>query len=172
MPEANYHAADSVAEVVIKDKIHTALNDYTLGMDLRNRGRFLGAWHEDAKWEVNSAVGGGPLSALGHGEIEAAARDLWAMEQLVLHLTGNHEIRIDDPTHAHGDCHATILGVTKEGRFFLNGAVYPDDQFELRDGVWRLTYRRVEINVYVELAEAAAAVQLFVGAGGAFGPGQ
>lgn len=170
MDESGQRGAETLDELISKSRIGSVLNDYALGMDLRNRARFLSAWHDDATWEVNSAVGGGPLSATGHAEIEAALDELWAMEQLVLHLTGNHEIQLDSPTRAHADCHTVIIGVTQDGKFFLNGAVYPEDKFELRDGVWRFSYRRVEINVYVEMDERAAATHLFLGAGGAFGP--
>jgi hypothetical protein len=162
---------NDLERLIAQDAIHRALNDYALGMDLRDVPRFLKSWHEDATWEMNSAVGAGELSGTGHTEVEKVVRELWSMQQLVQHTTANHTIEFDDEDHAHGDGHTTVHGVNADGSFFFIGAVYPADRFERRDGVWRLAFRRVECNIYAELPpDRFSDFQLLVGAGGAFGP--
>lgn len=163
--------AEAIATLLAKDHISTAINNYALGMDLRDLSRFLSAWDPAAVWDINSAVGGGPLYAEGLQQITDAVQSLWAMEQLVLHLTANHEISVTNSSTATGDGHASILGATANGSFFMNGCVYPDDRYGVGDtGEWRILYRRVEINSYIEIPPEAASLVLFPGHGGAFGP--
>jgi hypothetical protein len=161
---------NELVRLVAKDAIHTALNDYTLGMDLRNLDRFLGAWHPDGVWEITSAVGGAPLYAKGREQLVAAVKALWGMEQFVLHITANHEVTILDEGNAVGDGHACIYGVNARGVFFLNACVYPADRYAQYGERWVIAYRRVEVNVYVELPPEIAPLTLSVGFGGAFGP--
>jgi hypothetical protein len=162
---------DAIQELLSRAAIDTALNDYALGMDLREPERFASAWHDDAVWEMNSAVGADGLRGQAHDGILKVVRELWGMQQLVQHVTANHSVVFDDPDHAHGDGHTTIYGVNATGGFFMIGAVYPADSFERRDGTWRLSYRRVDCSFYAELPrEQFSDFQLYVGAGGAFGP--
>lgn len=162
-------SSTSIEDLLAKDAINSCLNNYALGMDLRNADRFRQAWHEDGVWEINSAVGDRPLRGRGHAGITETVHALWAMQQLVLHATTNHEIHITSDGRATGQAHAVVLGVTSSGAVFADAVVYPEDRLELRDGTWRLTYRRVEVGMHAELPDSAL-LQLFIGAGGAFGP--
>jgi hypothetical protein len=159
---------DKLEMLVAKDEIDTALNDYVLGMDLHQPERFLSAWHADGLWTMNSAMAEGELTGRGHAEIRAALEALWADQQLVMHLAGNQSIEFDDDTHAHGDGHAAILGVTAKGEPFNGGCVYVDDRFELRDGKWGLTQRRIEVNYFAMFRRDGLELEFNDGFGGAF----
>jgi len=162
---------NELEDLIARRDLNKAFDDYALGMDLRNVDRFLSAWTPDAVWEMNSAVGQGVLRGTGHKEIEGVLRRLWTDEQLVQHTTANHAIVFDDETHAHGDGHTTCHGVNGAGKFFFIGAVYPADRYEKVDGVWRISFRRVECNVYAEFDPSELSdFQFFIGDGGAVGP--
>jgi SnoaL-like protein len=162
---------NTIDTLVARCAIDTASNDYALGMDLRDAERFVSSWHDDAVWETNSAVGASGLRGEGHDGILRMVRELWGMQRLVQHVTANHSVVFDGDRRAHGDGHATIYGVTANGGFFMIGAVYPADRFECREGMWRLSYRKVECSFHAEIPrESFADFQLYPGFGGAFGP--
>lgn len=157
-----------LTDLQAKDAISSCLNWYAFGMDLRKIEQFLAAWHPDATWSISAAVGAQELLGVGHAGITGAVETLWSLEQMVLHATTNHEITVTSPTEAKGECHAVVLGVTKDGQAFFDGVVYPSDRYELRDGAWRLAYRRVEVGLHLELEPTSVAVRLFSSEAGAF----
>lgn len=157
-------------EIEVRAAVDKALNAYALGMDLRDKKRFLTAFHADGTWLIGSAVGTGELNAAGHQAISQSLDRLWSLERLVMHATTNHEIVIESDTDATGQSHAVVMGVTHEGRFFIDAVVYPEDRFECRDGVWRLAHRRVDVGAHVEFDPETAPVELYAGAAAVFFP--
>jgi hypothetical protein len=157
-------------EIEVRAAIDRVFNAYALGMDMRDTDRFLTAFHPDGTWLIGSAVGTGELNGSGHEAIAASLDRLWSLEQLVMHATTNHDVVIQDDSHATGQSHAVVMGVTHEGRFFIDAVVYPEDRFECRDGVWRLAHRRVDVGAHVEFDPATVPVELYPGAAGVFVP--
>ena len=157
-------------EIEVRAAIERALNAYALGMDLRDTERFLTAFHPDGTWLIGSAVGTGELNGVGHEAIAASLNRLWSLERLVMHATTNHDITMHDDSHATGQSHAVVMGVTHEGRFFIDAVVYPEDRFECREDIWRLTYRRVDVSAHVEFDPETTPVELYPGAAGVFLP--
>ena len=69
------------------------------------------------------------------------------------HNTSTHQIDLLDPTHAKGRCYYFVLmphGVDHWGRYI--------DEYEMRDGRWQFTHRRVTMDGYVPGGMGAASV--------------
>lgn len=69
------------------------------------------------------------------------------------HNTSTHQIDLLDPTHAKGRCYYFVLmphGVDHWGRYI--------DEYEMRDGRWRFTHRKVTMDGYVPGGMGAASV--------------
>ncbi len=69
------------------------------------------------------------------------------------HNTSTHQIDLLDPTHAKGRCYYFVLmphGVDHWGRYI--------DEYEMRDGRWQFTHRKVTMDGYVPGGMGAASV--------------
>ena len=52
-----------------------------------------------------------------------------------------------DPDHAHGVCNVDCMGATQDDVVQMISATYTDD-FERRDGVWKIARRAVTIHYF------------------------
>jgi hypothetical protein len=138
-------AGVDLGELAARLQIENAINNYALGIDLRDRDRFLGAWHEDAVFDVDHP----PQICTGHGEISEWVENVWEVFDVLNHLTMNHTITFESPTEASGVGHAGAFFVMKDGAYITGGAFY-FDKYELRDGTWRMTYRKTDVNHLTE----------------------
>ena len=58
-----------------------------------------------------------------------------------------HALTFDDPDHAHGTCDVDCMGATADDVVQMINATYTDD-FERRDGVWKIAKRHVVIHYF------------------------
>jgi len=69
------------------------------------------------------------------------------------HNTSTHQIDVLDPTHAKGRCYYFVImphGIDHWGRYI--------DEYEMRDGQWVFTHRKVTMDGYVPGGMGAASV--------------
>lgn len=122
--------------------------EYCHGADKKDLARFLAVWHEDAVWDVGSAV------FEGSDRIAWAVRRQWEGVRQMHHWTANASINVDgDVATAETDA-SSIAHV--EGRWLLSAGTYTD-RFERRDGVWRFARRAAAVHVTHALAPASPA---------------
>ncbi len=128
-----------ISALLARSEIEAALNDYVLGIDGRDRERWLRAFHADALYEVDypRAV------ATGHDEILAWVREPWEF-QTITHITGNHHIEVVDDTHARGQGRGVGIFKIKDGSVILATARL-DDHYLKRQDVWKISQRKVTI---------------------------
>ena len=63
------------------------------------------------------------------------------------HLTSNLRLTFSDADHAHGVCNVDCMGATADDIVQMISATYTDD-FERRDGVWKIAKRHVVIHYF------------------------
>lgn len=141
-----------VAHLVARSEIGKALNDYVLGIDGRDKGRWLAAFHEDAIYEVDfpKAV------AKGHEEILSWVREPWEF-QTITHITGNHHVDLIDGDKATGRGRGVGIFKIEDGSVILATATL-DDRYSKRGGIWRISYRKVTIISSFLLKDATALI--------------
>jgi len=73
------------------------------------------------------------------------------------HLTSNLKLSFNGPDHAQGICDVDCMGATADDIVQMISATYTDD-FERRDGVWKIAKRNVVIHYFNPIpgAEMAA----------------
>ncbi|WP_280342004.1 nuclear transport factor 2 family protein [Nocardia neocaledoniensis] len=119
-----------------------ALNDlvanYCHGMDKHDLDLFLSIWHPDAEF-----LPGEPFGAFrGTNEIKRATTDLiWTGLPHTRHLTMNFVPQIDGD-RAIGRADVSGEATDPSGTTAVISASY-EDVFERRDGVWRISERRI-----------------------------
>lgn len=69
------------------------------------------------------------------------------------HLTTNLRLEFDGPDNAKGICNVDCMGATKDNVVQMVGATYEDD-FERRNGQWKIAKRRVTIHYFNPVPEA------------------
>ncbi len=137
-------------------QIKAAVDNYALGLDTRDPDRFLSAWHEDAVWDVDHP----PAVCRGHGQITEFAEASWREFKVLNHFTMNHVVDFDGGVgggKASGLGHAGAMMVSADGLYLTAAAVF-HDTYERRDGVWRMTYRKVGLNHWAEHPHAVVQV--------------
>jgi hypothetical protein len=141
-----------VAQLIARSEIGKALNDYVLGIDGRDKSRWLAAFHEDSIYEVDF-----PKAVVkGHDEILSWVREPWEF-QTITHITGNHHIDVLDRDNASGRGRGVGIFKVKDGSVILATATL-DDRYLKRDGVWKISYRKVTIISSFLLNDATALI--------------
>jgi ketosteroid isomerase-like protein len=127
--------------------IHELVSDYCHGFDKRDFDRFLSIWWPEAVWEIGPPFG----SFNGHEGITHAVKDiLWPAWLASSHFTTNLCIRFHDADHASGICDVDCIGTTSDNQAQTVSATYTD-QFERRNGVWKIIRRHVKMHHFSPL---------------------
>lgn len=143
--------ADTIlTELQVRAQIKDALDCYALGLDTEDIDRFLNAWHEDATWDVDHP----PTLCRGHAEITDYARAQWQNFTVINHFTTNHTITIESEDNASGIGHAAAILIPTAGHYTTAAAVF-HDRYERRDGLWRIAFRKVDLNHWAEHLQAS-----------------
>lgn len=133
-----------VDELESRIALRDLVTDYCLGFDTRDWERFIGIWHPDAVWEIGPPFG----TFTGHEGIREAVYDvLYPVWRETHHLTSNLRLSFRDADHAQGVCNVDCMGATLDDVVQMISATYSDD-FERRDGVWKIARRKVEIHYF------------------------
>ncbi len=125
--------------------IRDIVSNYCLGFDNHDWARFIGVWHEDAIWEIGPPFG----TFTGHTEIQSAVDDIfYPFWRETHHLTTNLVIEFTGDDSATGICNVDCMGAAiEEGVVQMVGATYRDD-FERRDGQWKIAKRNVTMHYF------------------------
>jgi len=133
-----------VDELESRAAIRDLVSDYCLGFDNRNWDQFISIWHPDAVWEI-----GAPFGTFEHHEgiREAVFEVLYPVWRETHHLTTNLRLNFTDADNAHGVCNVDCMGATQDDVVQMISATYTDD-FERRDGSWKIARRAVVIHYF------------------------
>jgi len=133
-----------IDELESRTAMRDLVTDYCLGFDNRDWNRFISIWHEDAVWEIGPPFG----TFNGHEGVRQAVYDvLYPVWRETHHLTSNLRIEFIDSDHAKGVCNVDCMGATQDDVVQMISATYTDD-FERRDGVWKIAKRNVVIHYF------------------------
>lgn len=142
---------DALARRLDRIESHQALrdlvSDYCHGFDKHDWQRFIAIWWDDCVWHIGPPFG----SFSGLDGIHKAVHEvLWPAWRQSQHLTTNLRIEFSDSDHATGMCDVDCTGALADGSVQLVGATYADD-FERRDGVWKIRARTVTIHYFNQI---------------------
>ena len=133
-----------IDELESRAALRDLVTDYCLGFDNHDWDRFISIWHPDAIWEIGAPFG----TFNGHEGIRKAVVDvLYPVWRETHHLTSNLRLEFSDPHHAHGVCNVDCMGATADDIVQMISATYTDD-FERRDGIWKIAKRHVVIHYF------------------------
>ena len=133
-----------IDELESRSAIRDLVSDYCLGFDNHDWARFVAIWHEDAVWEIGPPFG----TFHGHAGIHQAVHDvLYPFWRESHHLSTNLRVEFSDADHAHSVCNVDCMGASVENVVQMVGATYIDD-FERRNGVWKISKRKVTIHYF------------------------
>lgn len=138
---------DRVDRLESRAAIHELVSDYCHGFDKRDWDRFLAIWWEDCIWEI------GPPFGTFHkhdGITEAVQEVLWPAWTASSHFTTNLVLSFTSENSAHGICDVDCIGTTADGVAQTVSATYSDD-FERRDGIWKIRTRKVKMHHFSPL---------------------
>ena len=121
------------------------VSDYCHGFDKRDYKRFLSIWWEDCLWDIGPPFG----KFNGHEGIQTAIHEvLWPAWKESHHLTTNLRIEFEERDKASAMCDVDCTGLlTGENECTIVNATYYDS-FERRDGVWKISKRKVKIHYF------------------------
>jgi gamma-hexachlorocyclohexane dehydrochlorinase len=123
------------------------VSDYCLGFDKRDFDRFMNIWWPDASWDIGPPFG----SFEAHAGITHAVKDiLWPAWLQSTHYTTNLRVIFPDRDHAEGICDVDCIGTTSDNQAQTVAATYTD-QFERRNGVWKIVHRHVKMHHFSPL---------------------
>jgi len=133
-----------IDELESRSALRDLVTDYCLGFDNRDWDRFIAIWHPDAVWEIGPPFG----TFTGHEGIRKAVFEiLYPVWRETHHLASNLKLTFDDADHARGVCNVDCMGATLDDVVQMISATYSDD-FERRDGVWKIAKRHVTIHYF------------------------
>jgi gamma-hexachlorocyclohexane dehydrochlorinase len=133
-----------IDELESRAALRDLVSDYCIGFDNHDWERFISIWHADAVWEIGPPFG----TFNGHEGIREAVNDvLYPAWRETHHLTSNLRLTFDDPDHAHGSSNVDCMGATADDVVQMISATYTDD-FERREGVWKIAKRNVVIHYF------------------------
>jgi ketosteroid isomerase-like protein len=141
-------------ELESRAALRDLVTDYCRGFDNHNWEQFISIWHEDAIWEIGPPFG----TFEGHEGIRSAVIDvLYPAWRETHHLTSNLKVSFNGPDHALGICDVDCMGATADDIVQMISATYTDN-FERRDGTWKIAKRHVVIHYFNPIpgAEMAA----------------
>lgn len=130
-------------ELLAKDQIRSALLRYTRGVDRLDTALIDSCFHPDAIIEHGGMVFDG--EHWGPAVVESMAKACKNSR----HSIGNQYIEIDgDTAYSETYCSAHLLGDAPDGsgEQLLDRAVRYVDQFELREGEWRVIFRKTVLD--------------------------
>lgn len=140
-----------IDELESRAALRDLVTDYCLGFDNHDWDRFISVWHPDAVWEIGSPFG----TFNDHEGIREAVYDiLYPVWRETHHLTSNLRLTFNDPDHAQGISNVDCMGATKDDVVQMVNATYTDN-FERRDGVWKIAKRHVVIHYFNPVPGAA-----------------
>ena len=143
-----------IDELESRAALRDLVTDYCLGFDNRDWDRFIAIWHPDAVWEIGPPFG----TFTGHEGIrEAVFEILYPVWRETHHLTSNLRLSFSDPDHARGMCNVDCMGATKDDVVQRISATYTDD-FERREGNWKIAKRNVVIHYFNPIPGAEMSV--------------
>jgi len=133
-----------IDELESRAALRDLVTDYCQGFDNHDWNQFISIWHEDAVWDI-----GPPFGVFeGHAGISEAVHEvLYPVWRETHHLTSNLRLTFRDADHARGVCDVDCMGATKDDVVQMISATYTDD-FERRDGVWKIAKRSVVIHYF------------------------
>lgn len=133
-----------VDQLESRASLRDLVTDYCQGFDKHNWDQFISIWHEDAVWEIGPPFG----TFYGHEGIRQAVNDvLYPAWRETHHLASNLKLEFDGPDRAHGVCNVDCMGATADDIVQMISATYSDD-FERRDGIWKIAKRNVVIHYF------------------------
>ena len=139
-----------VDQLESRASLRDLVTDYCQGFDNHNWDQFISIWHEDAVWEIGPPFG----TFYGHDGIrEAVFEVLYPAWRETHHLTSNLRLEFDGPDRAHGVCNVDCMGATVDDIVQMISATYRDD-FERREGVWKIAKRHVVLHYFNPIPEA------------------
>ncbi len=131
-------------ELESRAALRDLVSNYCYGFDGHDWDLFISIWHPDAVWDIGPPFG----SFEGHEGIREAVYDvLYPAWRESHHLTTNFKIEFSDADHASGVSKVDCMGANPDDVVQMVGATYTDD-FERRDGVWKIARRGVTIHYY------------------------
>ena len=143
-----------IDELESRSALRDLVTDYCLGFDNKDWDRFISIWHRDAVWEIGPPFG----TFTGHEGIrEAVFEILYPVWRETHHLTSNLRLSFSDPDHARGMCNVDCMGATADDVVQMISATYTDD-FERREGNWRIAKRNVVIHYFNPIPGAEMSV--------------
>ena len=124
-------------------QIDDALNNYCMGVDLRDEQMFLEAFHPDAVliYGTNTPT---PWSHVGHEQISALIQVSASRWVDCHHMGTNPVIRFSDDFVTATVVSRALAVYTTEDLIHLNSIGRYSDKFTLRDGRWKIQERKVE----------------------------
>jgi len=133
-----------IDELESRAALRDLVTDYCQGFDNHDWNQFISIWHEDAVWDI-----GPPFGVFeGHAGISEAVHEvLYPVWRETHHLTSNLRLTFRDADHARGVCDVDCMGATKDDVVQMISATYTDE-FERRDGVWKIAKRSVVIHYF------------------------
>jgi gamma-hexachlorocyclohexane dehydrochlorinase len=143
-----------IDELESRAALRDLVTDYCRGFDTHNWEQFISIWHVDAVWEIGPPFG----TFENHDGIRTAVFDvLYPAWRETHHLTSNLTVSFDGANRAHGISDVDCMGATADDIVQMISATYTDD-FERRDGVWKIAKRHVVIHYFNPIpgAEMAA----------------
>ena len=139
-----------VDQLESRASLRDLVTDYCQGFDNHNWDQFISIWHADAVWEIGPPFG----TFYGHEGIRQAVNDvLYPAWRETHHLTSNLKLEFDGPDRAHGVCNVDCMGATADDLVQMISATYSDD-FERREGIWKIAKRNVVIHYFNPIPEA------------------
>ena len=143
-----------VDELESRAAIRDLVTDYCIGFDKHDWDRFIAIWHEDAVWEIGPPFG---TFENHQGINEAVFEILYPAWRETHHLASNLKVSFNGSDHALGICDVDCMGATADDIVQMISATYTDN-FERRDGVWKIAKRHVVIHYFNPIpgAEMAA----------------
>ena len=132
-----------------RSQIQYAVDDYGYGMDRRDAEQWLRAWHEDAIYDVDHPK----RICRGHDDLLDWVQGVWKAFRVTNHFTPNEQVTFTGPDTAAGLGRGGVMFVMADGSYVTGAALF-DDKFERRNGVWKLIYRRVDVNHLAEIKGA------------------
>ena len=135
---------ERIDELESRAAIRDLVTDYCLGFDNHDWQRFISIWHPNAVWDIGPTFG----TFTHHEGIRKAVYDvLYPVWRETHHLASNLRLTFEDKDHARGVCNVDCMGATKDEIVQMISATYADD-FERRDGIWKIARRVVTIHYF------------------------
>ena len=121
--------------------LHDLVSEYCHGFDKHEWDRFLAIWWPEAVWDSGPPFGKFECHA---GIAHVTQNILWPAWLATSHFTTNLVVAFDGADRATGVCDVDCIGTTADGRAQTISASY-FDQFERRDGIWKIAHRKVKM---------------------------